>query len=115
MANALFGKFEQKNNKSQTLFLNNSLILKIFIFRRIKLRIYFVLTKKYAKFKIIPNNLKLPPNRKTNCYLGAQITAFARQVIYEHLQTLISSNATIYQIDCDSIIFTLPRKSTYYL
>ena len=58
-----------------------------------------------------PNNLKLPPNRKSNCYIGAQLTAFARQTIYEHLQTLNQVNATIYQIDCDSIIFSLPKST----
>ena len=44
--------------------------------------------------------------------MGAQITAYARQVIYENVQTLVTADAIIYQIDCDSIIFTLPKNKT---
>ena len=51
----------------------------------------------------------MPPNKNTNCYIGAQLTAYACQTIYSHLQTLLKSKASIYQIDCDSIIFALPK------
>ena len=107
MANALFGKFEQKNNKSQTLFLNKQSDIEDIYFSENKIEDIFCLNEEICQVQVVRNTNKIPPNRRTNCYLGAQITAFARQVIYEHVQTLINSNATIYQIDCDSIIFTL--------
>jgi hypothetical protein len=68
-----------------------------------------------CQVEVKPNVLKLPPNRKTNCYIGAQVTAYARETIYKHLQTLLTQNAEIYQIDCDSIIFTLPKSSAVLL
>ena len=109
MANALFGKLEQKNNKSQTLFLNNQSEVEDIYFSENKIDDIFCLNEEICQIQIVPNSLKLPPNRNTNCYIGAQITAYARQVIYEHVQSLITSNATIYQVDCDSIIYTYPN------
>ena len=54
------------------------------------------------------NNSKLPPNRKTNCLLGAQVTAYARQIIHEHASQLVNLNYTLFQINTDSIMFALP-------
>jgi hypothetical protein len=51
----------------------------------------------------------LPPNRVYNCYIGGQICAYAREVIYNHLNVIASKNGTLYYVDCDSIIFTLPK------
>ena len=109
MANALFGKLEQKNNKSQTLFFNKQSDIEEIYFSENKIDDIFCLNEEICQLQILPNNLKLPPNRKANCYIGAQITAYARQVIYKHMQSLMCSNATIFQVDCDSIIFTLPH------
>ena len=112
MANALFGKFEQKSNKTQTLFLNSQSDIEDIYFSENKIDDIFCLNEEICQIQVIPNELKLPPNRKTNCYLGAQITAYARQIIYEKVQKLIIANAIIYQIDCDSIIFTLPTNQS---
>ena len=112
MANALFGKFEQKSNKTETIFLNNQAELEELYFSDKKIDDIFCINDEICQLQVIPNELKLPPNRKTNCYLGAQITAFARQIIYQNVQKLTNAKATIYQIDCDSIIFTLPQNQS---
>ena len=53
--------------------------------------------------------MKLPPNRKQNVYIGSQITAYARQIIYEHLQTILNTKVCkVFQIECDSIYFSCP-------
>ena len=107
MANGLFGKLEQKNDKSQTLFVNKKSDLADILASENKIKDIFCINDEICEVQIIRNVLKIPPNRKSNCYIGAQVTAYARQTIYSHLQTLLFWKATIYQVDCDSIIFTL--------
>jgi hypothetical protein len=109
MANSLFGKLEQKNNKSQTLYVTNQEDLEKIFFSENEINDIFCVNDNICQVQISPNELKLKPNRKNNCYIGAQVTAFARQIIYTHIQTLLQSNATIYRVDCDSIIFTIPE------
>ena len=111
MSNALFGKLEQKNDKSQTRFVNKQSDLEDIFFSENKIQDLTCINNEICQVQVSQNELKLPPNRKSNCYIGAQVTAFARQIIYTHLQTLNNVNATIYQIDCDSIIFALPKQT----
>jgi hypothetical protein len=107
MANSLFGKLEQRNDKPKTLYVSNQSELEDIFFSENKITDIFCVNDQMCQVEITPNELKLPPNRKTNCYIGAQLTAYARETIYKHLQTLIQTNADIFQIDCDSIIFAL--------
>jgi hypothetical protein len=44
-----------------------------------------------------------------NCYIGGQICAYARQVIYEHMQTVDNVGGEIIYVDCDALIFSLPK------
>lgn len=112
MANALFGKLEQRNDKSRTVFVDNQKDLEQIFFSENNIEDIFCINKNICQVQIASNVLKLPPNRNGNCYIGAQLTAYARQTIYEHLITLEKCNATIYQIDCDSIIFSLLKDQT---
>jgi hypothetical protein len=107
MANSLFGKLEQKQNKSKTLYVSNQNELEKIFFSENKIDDIFCLTDDICQVQITPNEFTLRANRKSNCYIGAQVTAYARQTIYQHIQTLLQHSATIYQVDCDSIIFTL--------
>jgi hypothetical protein len=107
MANSLFGKLEQKQNKSKTLYVSNQNELEKIFFSEHKIDEIFCLTDDICQVQITPNESSLRPNRKSNCYIGAQVTAYARQTIYEHIQTLLQHSARIYQVDCDSIIFSL--------
>ena len=109
MANSLFGKLEQRNDKSQTIFVNQQSELENLFFSENKILDINCINEEICEVQISPNSRKMPPNKNTNCYIGAQLTAYARQTIYSHLQTLLKSKASIYQIDCDSIIFALPK------
>ena len=109
MANALFGKLEQRNDKSQTVFVNNQSDLEKLFFSNNSIVDLFCLNDEICQVQIRPNIFKLPPNRKSNCYIGAQLTAYARQTIYEHLQSILKFKAVPYQIDCDSIIFAVNK------
>jgi hypothetical protein len=59
--------------------------------------------------QVKPNELKLPPNRNSNCYLAGQITAYARQIMHEHLTNVCDAGGTLFQTDTDSICFSLPN------
>ena len=51
----------------------------------------------------------MPPNRKQNVYIGSQITAYARQIIYQHIEKVSNmTNFKVFQVECDSIYFTGP-------
>lgn len=106
-ANALFGKLEQRNDKCKTLFVNKSAELEAIFYSENEIKDIFCMSEEICQIQVSPNVNKLPPNRKNNCYIGAQVTAYARQVIFSHLLTLYQNQANIYQVDCDSIIFSL--------
>jgi hypothetical protein len=107
MANGLFGKLEQKNNKTKTVFVNNQTDLEAIFFSENQIEDIFCINDNICQVQISPNELKLRPNRKSNCYIGAQVTAYARSTIYSHIQTLLQNSANIYRVDCDSIIFSI--------
>ena len=107
MANALFGKLEQRNDKCRTIFANKFADIEEMYFSENTIQDLFCINADICQIQISPNIYKLPPNRNNNCYIGAQVTAYARQTIYCHLVTLLEAKAHIYQIDCDSIIFSL--------
>jgi hypothetical protein len=109
MANSFFGKFAQKHNKSKTLFAANQTQLEEIYFSYDEVKDIFCLNDEVCQVQVKPNEFKLPPNRNSNCYLGGQITAYARQVMHEHLTNLLKIGATLYQTDTDSICFTLPN------
>jgi hypothetical protein len=107
MANSFFGKFLQKTNKTQTVFVANQAQLEeLFVEEKNVKSIYSY--GNFCQVEIEQNLKKLPPNRTGNCYIGGQITAFAREIIYNHLLKIENAGGTLYYVDCDSIIFTLP-------
>ncbi len=109
MANALFGKLEQKNNQTKTLFVSNQSDLEAIFFSENQIDDIFCINENICQVQVSANELKLKPNRKSNCYIGAQVTAYARATIYSHIQTLLQNSAKIYRVDCDSIIFALEK------
>jgi hypothetical protein len=112
MANGFFGKFSQKQNKSKTVFASNQQELENIYFSNVAIKEIFCLNDDICQVQIQPNNFKLPPNRKTNCYIGGQITAYARQIMHEHLTSILRIGGTLYQTDTDSICFTLPQEAS---
>jgi hypothetical protein len=109
MANGLFGKFSQKQNKHKTIFASSQHELEKIYFSDVEIKDIFTLNDRICQIQIEPNEFKLPPNRKGNCYLGGQITAYAREVMHEHLSNVMKSGGTLYQTDTDSICFSLPK------
>ncbi len=112
MANGFFGKFSQQQNKCKTIFASNQNELEKIYFSDVEIRDIFSLNDQICQVQIKPNDFKLPPNRKGNCYIGGQITAYARQIMHEHLTSIIQAGGTLYQTDTDSICFSLPKNNT---
>jgi len=112
MANSFFGKFAQKYNKSKTLFAANQFELEEIYFAYDEIRDIFCLNDQICQVQVKPNELKLPPNRSGNCYLAGQITAYARQIMHEHLTNVRNAGATLFHTDTDSICFSLPNNQT---
>jgi hypothetical protein len=109
MANGLFGKFSQKQNKFKTLFASNQQELEKIYFSDAEIKDIFCLNDKICQVQIKPNDFKLPPDRKGNCYIGGQITAYAREIMHDHLMSVLRNGGTLYQTDTDSICFSLPK------
>ena len=107
-ANSFFGKFSQRQDKNQVLFLNNQDELNKLYFSENEIKEIHCVNDLICMVLVARNSFKLPPSLKYNVYIGSQITAYARQCIYEHLMqlTLIAS-CTIYHVNCDSIFFSL--------
>ena len=64
-----------------------------------------------CEIEIKPSNLKQTPNRQANCYIGGQLTAYARQKIYENIQ-IVSECGKLYYTDTDCIFFSMPKNET---
>ncbi len=109
MANGLFGKFSQKQNKFKTLFAANQQELEKIYLSDVEIKDIFCLNDHICQVQVKPDEFKLPPNRKNNCYIGGQITAFAREIMHEHLTSILCNGGTLYQTDTDSICFSLPK------
>ena len=110
-ANSFFGKFSQRQDRNQVLFINNQDELDKLYFSQNEIKEIHCLNDLICMVLVSRNSFKLPPNLKYNVYLGSQITAYARQCIYQHLLdlTLIKS-CTIYHVNCDSIFFSLDKE-----
>lgn len=109
MANSLFGKIAQKNNKSKILYVSSQSELEKLYFSGNVVEDVFCLNDYICQVFLKPNEKRLPANRNSNCYIGAQMTSFARQVLYEHMQKIFCDDEnTIYYVDCDSIVFASP-------
>ena len=71
MANALFGKLEQRNDKSQTIFVNQQSELENLFFSENKILDLTCINEEICEVQIAPNSSKMPPNKNTNCYIEA--------------------------------------------
>jgi len=110
MCNSLFGKFIQRNDKSQIKYINHQDELNDLYYKGIKIEDFFCVNENVCMINTSKNVLKLPPNRSQNIYVGNQVTAYARQVIYQHMLKLKEiPQCQLYQIECDSLFFSLPK------
>lgn len=109
-ANSFFGKFNQNSNKPQTIFVRSQKCIDDLFYSEDKITDLFCLNESICQVEIIKNvQKKNLPNLKTNCYIGGEIVSYSRQIIYEYMNQIECNGGTIYQVECDSIIFSLPN------
>ena len=107
-SNSLLGKLEQRHDKSRIIFASSNSEIENIYYSDNEIENFYVINDKICELHVKPNVLKLGPNRKSNCYLGAQVTAYARQTIHEIALKLTKLNYKLFHINCDSIMFSLP-------
>jgi hypothetical protein len=108
MSNTFFGKFQQHSNKPKTVFVRSQTNLEEIFHSSDKITDVFCLNDDVCQIEIHQENQKQIPNLKTNVYLGGAIVAYGRQIIYDYLNEIEISGGKLYQVECDSIIFSLP-------
>ena len=85
LCNALFGKFIQRSDKSEIRFIKSQEEINKIYFSGEVIDDFVCPNEHICMLFLKKNILKLAPNRKQNVYIGSQITAYARQIIYEHI------------------------------
>ena len=109
LSNALFGKFIQRRDQTDIVFVKSQEELtKLYLSGNV-IEDFMCPNENVCMAFVKKNVLKLSPNRKQNIYIGSQITAYAREVIYQHMQSiLLLKDYKIYHVECDSIYFSGP-------
>ena len=109
LSNSLFGKFIQRSDKSEIRFIKSQDELNSIYFSGQTIDDFICPNENICMLFLKKDSLKLPPNRKQNVYIGSQITAFARQTIYEHVEKISKlTQFKIFRVECDSIYFSGP-------
>ena len=113
LCNALFGKFIQRRDQTNVMFMKSQEELNNLYFSGNVIEDFICPNENVCMVFVKKDVMKLPPNRKQHLYIGSQITAYARQVIYEYLQTILSlEDYKVYQVECDSIYFSGPSNKS---
>ena len=105
MANSTIGKLGQRNDKNKTVYVNQKSQIEDIYFSPNKIEDIFYVNNNFCQVEIKPDPTKIPPNRSSSCYIEAQLTSYARELMYKHLITVVNSGAIVFNVDCDSIIF----------
>ena len=111
MANSTIGKLGQRNDKNKTIYVSEKSQIEDIYFSSQKIEDIFFVNENYCQVEVKPDINKIPPNRLSNCYLEAQLTSYARELIYKHVMTVVDSGGIVFNVDCDSIIFAQLKNS----
>lgn len=110
LSNSLFGKFIERSDRPQARYVHSQSEIDELFLNGSKIVDFCCITDEICLIHTDVNKLKLPPNRNHNIYIGGQITAFAREVIYSYMNKLLQiPSCKMYQIECDSLFFSLPN------
>lgn len=107
--NSFYGKFGQKTSMQKFIYVSDQNQLEKVIEEYQEINDVTVLNENFCCVNVTPKNLQ-KTSLTSNVYLSASITAFARIVVHKHLMHLSSiPTVKIFQVDCDSIIFSIPK------
>ena len=108
MMNSIFGKLEQRSDKPKTVYVNSQEELEKYYFSDSTITSIYCINNDVCELELKTPNEKLPPNRENNSYIGGEIVAYGRILMYQTIQK-IDSIGKIFYVDCDSCFFTLPK------
>ncbi len=107
LGNAMLGKFSQRQEYSQTLFVNSQQQMEE-AFEKHDIVDLLPISENVCELEILPQftNQK---SRTGNCVIGAFVTAYARIQLHKDMMLLKSRGFQLYYCDTDGIIFTDPN------
>jgi hypothetical protein len=108
MANSFFGKFQQKRRYVSTCFVQSQSQLEEKFLGEFKVQDIFCFNDQFCQLQI-ESKPKDIPDRLHNCYIGGQICAYAREIIYTYLTLIQNSHGKIFYVDTDAVIFSFPK------
>ncbi len=110
LANSMLGKFAQRSQFPQTLFVNSQEQIEE-AFAKNELIDFFPVTNEICQLEVLPNeDLKRGPKRSGNCVIAAFVTAYGRIHLHKTLLNLKENGFEPYYVDTDSIIFAGPKQ-----
>lgn len=107
--NNFYGKFSQNSNKTKTEFVRNQYKLEEIVSKN------NILNLTNLRDDVLQVEYEPPfcsPNRRSNIYIGAQVNAYSREIIYDHMTTIEKAGGTIYAVDVDGLFYSLPSNVT---
>jgi len=114
--NSFFGKFGQKNSMQRFIFISDQNELENLLSKGEIINDITVMNENICCVNIKPKRIVKAPNLKANVYLSASITAYAREIIHKHIMKLsLNDQIKIFQVDCDSLIFSCPNNEPFPL
>ncbi len=106
MLNNFYGKFSQNSNFTETKFVNShNQLMKIFKDNEV-VGIYNI-NEFQVQVEYQPNKTK--SNMQSSIYIGAQITSYARCIVYDYMMAIEKSGGKIYSVINDAIFYSLPK------
>ncbi len=112
LGNSMLGKFSQRANYSQTVFVNSQAEMEK-AFSEHDIVDVLPISEDTCELEILSRQKGNPAttSRAGNCIIGAFVTAYARIQLHKDLMCLFSRGYHIYYVDTDAIIFVDPQPS----
>jgi|YelNatPaOPRAMG01_1025707.scaffolds.fasta_scaffold11259_2 hypothetical protein len=107
--NSLIGKFSQRSDRSLTKLVGSEAEMsKYFYSKTFNVDDLIAVNNFFCQINLTRKRKTLiPPNLKSNCIVGAQVVAFAREFMHEKMIELQNIDAKIMYFDTDCLIFAL--------
>ncbi len=109
MSNAMLGKFSQRAEFPETMYVKSQENLEEFYETGNIVDVQGI-SEEICEIQLFPEEQKSTPNRSGNCIIGAFVTAYARIELHKDLQALHSSGFKLCYVDTDGIIFAGPKE-----
>jgi len=104
--NSFFGKFGQRSDFARNVYCSTQEEIESILSETVTLNDVYTINDELCCLNYT-DQVTSKPSLKTNVYISAQITSYAREDVHEHLMKLAAQNVKILKVNCDSILFVL--------